>query len=113
MRPTRILAIVLLALTGVGVVLAQQVFTNPTTPSIQVVGTNVILSTSFLTTPGRSYQVQLLYGDSPSLPSSNGWFNAGNQISGTGGTATWSYVDVGAASLTRRFYWLRIEVFLF
>ena len=79
-RLTAILASVLLVLVGVGVVLAQRVFSNPTTPSIQVVGTNVLLSTSFLTTLGRTYQVQLLYSDSPSLPSSNGWFNAGNQI---------------------------------
>ncbi|MGO9244573.1 MAG: hypothetical protein ACLPT4_15660 [Verrucomicrobiia bacterium] len=110
MKPTRIVVFVLLVLIGVGIVLAQEVFTNPTTPSIQVVGTNVVLSTSFLTVPGWGYQGQLLYSDSPSLPSSNGWFNAGNPILGTGGTATWSYTDVGAASLTQQYYWIRIEI---
>jgi hypothetical protein len=111
MKLTAILATVLLVLIGVGVILAQQVFSTPTQPSIQIVGTNVVLSTSFLTTPGWTYQVQLLYSDSPSLPSSNDWFNAGNPTNTIGGTVTWSYTDVGAASLTQRFYWLRLEIF--
>jgi hypothetical protein len=112
MRPRAIIAIVLLLLVGVAVMLAQEVFTPPTTPSIQVVGTNIVLSASFPTIGSfSSYQAQLFTNDSPSLPS-NGccWFNAGSPITAFGGTATWSYTNVGAASLTQQFYWLRIEV---
>src|ERR1035438_7725666 len=109
MKPIRVTTILLMMFVGVSV-LAVDLFSNAMSPSLQVVGTNVVLSASFLTVPGRQYQVEVLYSDSLAMPS-NGWFNAGDRILGNGGTVTWSYTDVGAASITQRYYWFRLELF--
>lgn len=103
------LAIVVLGLVGIGVVYATDVFFTPDSTSIQVVGTNVVFSTSFLTTPGITYQIQLQYNDLNDLADSSNWINVTNSILGVGGTVTWNYTDVGAATLTQRFYRIRVE----
>jgi hypothetical protein len=112
MKPTRILAIVIPVLLGIGVVYATDVFFTPDSTSIQVVGTNVVFSTSFLTTPGRVYQIQLQYNDLNDTTNSNSWINVTNSILGVGGTVTWNYTDIGAATLSQRFYRLRVELTL-
>jgi hypothetical protein len=106
MKPTKILAIVLLGFVGIGVVYATDVFFTPDSTSIQVVGSNVIFSTSFKTVVALPYQVQFQSSDSTD---SNSWINASNTVIGTGGTITWTYTDVGAATVTQRFYRLRVE----
>ena len=108
MKRTRMLAIVVLVLIGMGVVYAVDLFFVPDSTSIQVVGTDVVFSTSFKTVIGRTYQVQYQSSDSAN---SDTWITASNFVSATGGTVTWSYTDVGAAvTSTQRFYRLRVAI---
>ena len=86
---------------------AVMVFFTPDGTSIQVMGTNVIFSTSFLSTTNRLYQIQVQTCDSPDVNGSN-WVNqSGSQI-GNGGTVSWSYTNVGGAVMPQQFYRLRV-----
>jgi hypothetical protein len=107
MKPTKLFAIVLLILAGISVAQAILVWFVPDSTSIQVIGTNVVFSTSFRTSPNKTYTVQIQYNDSTD---SNSWMSTSNNIIGTGGTVTWSYTDFGAASLSQRFYRLRVAL---
>ena len=86
---------------------AVMVFFTPDSTFIQIVGTDVIFSTSFLSTTNRLYQIQVQTSDSPDINSSN-WVNqSGSQI-GNGGTVTWSYTNVGGAMQAQQYYRLRV-----
>jgi len=98
-----ILGLALVAINAAAVTL----FFTPDSTSIQVVGTNVIFSTSFLSTIGRAYEIQVQTSDSPDVNSSN-WVNQSGSQLGNGGTVTWSYTNVGGAMQPQQYYRLRV-----
>lgn len=109
MRSTKLLIFLAVTLAGVGA-WAIDVFFVPDNTNIQVVDTNVIYSTSFMTQPAKAYQIQIQQGDS--MTSTN-WTNVFITIGGpvsSGGTVTWSYTNWGAALLPQQFYRLRVRL---
>ena len=105
MKAKNVLIILSLAVASTAVAIA--VYFVPDNTSIQVVGTNVIFGTSFQTKANTGYQIQVQYVDA--VDSTN-WVNATGTIIGTGGTVTWSYTNIGAATLPQRFFHLRVEI---
>ena len=110
MKLTKGLAIVLFVLAGITVAWVVDLYFTPDSTTIQVVDTNVVFSTSFKATAGKIYQIQLQYNDLNGPAASNSWINVTNSIMGIGGTVTWTYTDIGAATISQRFYRIRVGV---
>ena len=85
---------------------AVEVYLYPTDTRIQIVGSNVVYTTSFPTQPGRIYAIEVQHSDT--LDSTN-WVNVTGSVAGTGGTVTWSYTNEGAATLPHQYYRLRVR----
>lgn len=110
MKLTKGFATVSLILAGIMVAWAVDLYFTPNSTTVQIVGTNVVFSTSFLTSPGRTYQIQMQYNDLNDPSNTNNWINVTNSILGIGGTVTWNYTDVGAAVFSQRFYRVRVQL---
>jgi hypothetical protein len=59
---------------------------------------------------GRFIKYNYSINDLNGPAASNSWINVTNSIMGIGGTVTWTYTDIGAATISQRFYRIRVGV---